>query len=102
MIDLFGSTIFLLWRKGDGCRGFSPNPPGGGGFIFASLKHYYEKSKNLEIRFYRLKLNMLQTQNFRSEACDNPPGKGVLFWLAFPKIAKKNPHPPGGFGEKPL
>ena len=33
---------------------------------------------------------------------ENPQGVGVLFLLAIPKIATKNPHPPGGFGEKPL
>ena len=39
---------------------------------------------------------MPQKQNLRPETYENPQGVGVLFLLALPKIAKKNPRPPWG------
>ena len=50
--------------------------------------------KNPSLDYFKLWVtananNILQTQ-------ENPQGVGVLFLLAFPKIAKKNPHPPWG------
>ena len=83
-------------------RGFSRKPPGGGVFIFASLKMNQEKIHFKKSVFIGYEYFKRWKQNPRSETCENPQGVGFLFLLAQLKKTEKKTHPPGGFLEKPL
>ena len=75
-------------------RGFSPKPPGGGVFIFTSLKTNQEKTQLLEIGFHRLSVIYAAETKSKAWNLQKPQGVGFLFLLALHEKPEKTPTPP--------
>ena len=91
------STLILVMTNLKHYRGFSTKPPGGGVFIFASLKMSQEKTSHLYFDFYwSWGISPAKTK-YKAWNLRKPPGGGVFIFASLAEKNRKKTPPPWGF-----
>ena len=85
--NVFFSIVLIYYSE------FSGKAPGGGVFIFASLKLNQEKIPALKTSFISYKLIMQQKQKSKAWNLRKAPGGGVFIFASLAKKGRKKSYP---------